>query len=86
MSQLKKYVTPEAVSSRANPKSELQELVQRTGGVVTYRIIDEHGPAHAPSFVAEALLDGIPHGGRATGESKKAAEAAAAALALSELR
>ena len=85
MSQLEKYVNPDALVRSASPKSELQELVQQTGGVVTYRIVEECGPAHAPSFVAEALINGIARG-RAAGESKKSAEAAAAALALTELR
>ena len=85
MSQLEKHINPDTVIHSANPKSELQELVQRTGGVVTYRIIEECGPAHAPSFVAEVLINGKARS-RAAGESKKAAETAAASLALVELR
>ena len=85
MSQLEKHINPDTVIHSANPKSELQELVQRTGGVVTYRIIEECGPAHAPSFVAEVLINGKARSS-ATGESKKAAETAAAFLALVELR
>ena len=85
ISQLEKHINPDTVIHSANPKSELQEFVQRTGGVVTYRIIEECGPAHAPSFVAEVLINGKAHS-RAAGESKKAAETAAASLALVELR
>ncbi|MCL2526474.1 MAG: ribonuclease III [Coriobacteriia bacterium] len=84
MSQLKSYVTPDAVKTAANPKSELQEYVQHKGGVVTYHILDSSGPAHAPQFLAEVLINGVPSG-QAAGESKKAAEAAAAASALAKL-
>ena len=84
MSQLKDYVDPAYIARTANAKSELQELVQRTGGQVTYRIISEDGPAHAPSFVAEVLISGKSCA-QATGESKKAAETAAAASALADL-
>jgi len=85
MSQVEKYVTPDSVQQRANPKSELQELVQRTGGIVSYHILEECGPAHAPSFVAEVLINDTPKAS-ASGESKKTAEAAAAAIALEDLR
>jgi ribonuclease-3 len=85
MSQVKTYVTPNVAQLRANPKSELQELVQRTGDVASYHILEESGPAHAPSFVAEVLISGVP-AAKAEGESKKAAEAAAAAIALENLR
>lgn len=85
MSQLQEYVTLDAILASANPKSELQELVQRTGGVVTYRITGESGPAHAPSFLAEVLINDVAHA-EAEGESKKAAEAAAAAQALGKLK
>jgi len=84
MAQLEEYVTPDAILASANPKSELQELVQRTGGVVTYRIVGESGPAHAPRFIAEVLINNVAHA-KAEGESKKAAEAEAAAQALGEL-
>jgi len=85
MAQLEEHVNPDAIISSANPKSELQEYVQRSGGVVTYRIVEQVGPAHAPHFVAEALINGKPHG-RAQGDSKKHAEAAAAAVTLDELQ
>ena len=84
LSQLEKYICPTAVQSSANPKSELQELIQSTGGFVTYQILEESGPPHAPSFTAEVLINGVPSG-QAMGESKKAAQAAAAAFALAQL-
>jgi ribonuclease III len=66
-------------------KTRLQELVQqeRTGSL-TYRIVDEWGPAHDRHFVAEVHLDGRRLG-RGTGRSKKEAEQEAAAMALREL-
>ena len=85
LSQLEKYINPEEIQKNANPKSELQEYVQQFGGVVTYRILEESGPAHAPHFLAEVLINGKPSK-TAMGESKKAAEAAAAALALDEIQ
>ncbi|MCL2680252.1 MAG: ribonuclease III [Coriobacteriia bacterium] len=85
MSQLEKYVDPAYIAQSANPKSELQELVQQDGGQVAYRIISEEGPAHAPSFCAEVLINGRPCA-RAAGDSKKSAETAAAAVALDDLK
>jgi ribonuclease-3 len=84
LSQLDKYICPNVVQTSANPKSELQEYVQRTGGFVTYRILGESGPPHAPVFTAEVLIDGEPYA-QADGESKKMAQAAAAALTLANL-
>jgi len=85
MSRLERHVTPDVAYLSTNPKSELQELVQQGGGVVTYRIVEECGPAHAPSFLAEVLINGKAKA-QAEGESKKAAEAAAAARALDEIQ
>jgi ribonuclease III len=66
-------------------KTRLQEVVQqeRTGSL-TYRIVDEWGPAHDRHFVAEVHLDGRRLG-RGTGRSKKEAEQEAATMALKEL-
>src|SRR5690606_3191429 len=66
-------------------KTRLQEVVQqeRTGSL-TYRIVDEWGPAHDRHFVAEVHLDGRRLG-RGTGRSKKEAEQEAATMALKEM-
>jgi len=77
-------INPSLALESVNPKSELQEIVQRRGGVVEYRIVDESGPPHAPCFVAEALINGKPKAS-AEGASKKEAEAAAAARVLETL-
>ena len=73
------------LSRIVDAKTRLQEVVQqeRTGSL-TYRIVDEWGPAHDRHFVAEVLLDGRTLG-RGTGRSKKEAEQEAAAVALKEL-
>jgi len=81
---LGEYITLETAQAAASPKSELQERMQAIGSVVTYQIVDSEGPAHAPSFTSEVLIDGKP-AGTGTGETKKQAEAAAAAFALSEM-
>ena len=62
-------------------KSELQELVQTVRKSVSYEIIDEKGPAHNKTFVCQVLVDNISMG-TGSGSSKKAAEQAAAKMAL----
>ncbi|MDR1776055.1 MAG: ribonuclease III [Actinomycetes bacterium] len=81
---LGEYVNPQAAHSASSPKSELQELVQRAGGQVTYRIVKATGPAHAPHFVAEVAIGGAVLA-RGEGASKKDAEAEAAAGALEQV-
>jgi ribonuclease-3 len=85
MSRLGSSINPDLAFQSVNPKSALQERVQRRGGVVEYRIVEEHGPPHAPCFMAEALVNGKAKGS-AEGTSKKEAEAAAAAAALEKMR
>ena len=58
-------------------KSILQEYVQKSGGQVSYEILDESGPGHKRIFTAAVMIDG-KEGSRGTGHSKKAAEQAAA--------
>jgi ribonuclease-3 len=79
---LGEYITLETARMGTSPKSDLQEKMQALGKVVTYRIVTERGPAHAPLFTAEVLVDKKVMGS-GTGETKKQAEAAAALLALS---
>lgn len=67
---------------RRDFKTELQELVQRQAGQeLTYRMVGEHGPDHAKTFVVEVLLNGCVIGS-GCGHSKKEAEQVAAASAL----
>jgi ribonuclease-3 len=69
----------------ANPKGQLQEYVQEHyRQPPIYRIIAEEGPDHARLFTAEVLV-GEMSLGSGTGESKRAAEQAAAAVALERI-
>ena len=76
----------EAVEERRRDyKTALQELVQREAGqILTYQMLDEHGPDHAKVFTAEVLVNGKGIG-QGTGRSKKEAEQAAAHAALTAL-
>lgn len=69
-----------------NPKGELQERLQAiTTSSPTYVIVDEGGPDHLKSFIAEVRWEGIALG-RGRGGSKKEAEINAASVALREQR
>ena len=69
----------------ANPKSDLQELVQGRGWQPPlYRIVEQSGEPHLPSFVAEVEVDGRV-AGRGSGSRKSSAEQAAASQALIDL-
>ncbi len=66
-------------------KSALQEMIQaQNNAVVSYKIVDQSGPAHNRQFCAVALLDGKVIG-EGCGKSKKNAEQEAAKIALKEL-
>ncbi len=81
---LSPFLCPEVAQRAANPKSELQEIMQEKGSAVSYSIVASTGPAHAPHFTAAALVDGV-EAARAEGCSKKEAESAAAALVLKRI-
>lgn len=67
-------------------KSQLQEFVQRINlGEISYKIVEEKGPAHNREFVSEVLLNGSSMGS-GMGRSKKEAEQHAAAVALEKLK
>ena len=71
-----------ALSADRDAKSRLQEWSQAELGILpSYRIVDEMGPDHAKTFVAEVLL-GDEVLGAGTGTSKQAAQQAAAQTAL----
>ena len=63
-------------------KTILQEEVQADKRSLSYRIIDETGPAHDKRFTAEVLMDDSVIMGRGTGKTKKDAEQEAAKEAL----
>ncbi len=67
-------------------KTELQELLQRSGDVeIRYSIVAETGPDHAKTFTAE-VATGDHVLGRGSGRNKKDAESAAAEDALVKLK
>src|SRR5205085_9154424 len=69
-----------------NPKGQLQEILQAIAARgPTYELISASGPEHAKTFVVETLWEGETLG-RGTGQSKQAAEIAAAMDALEKKR
>ena len=83
---LKPHLASERAEHPANPKSFFAGVRasrrSRTSGVQA-RLASE-GPAHAPTFTAVVLIDGIRQG-RGSGSSKKEAEGAAALEALDRM-
>jgi ribonuclease-3 len=74
-----------AIDQRIDSKTDLQELLARSGRKVIYVLTEETGPAHDPRFSVEATVDGETLG-VGEGGSKKEAEQAAAERALEALR
>ncbi|MBO5135974.1 MAG: ribonuclease III [Clostridia bacterium] len=69
-------------------KSELQDYFQKREkerGTVTYRLVSQDGPDHAPTFTVEAMHNETPLA-KGTGTSLKKAEQDAAKHALEDLR
>ena len=78
---------PEAMRSRRSPdpKTRLQEAVQdRHKRLPSYRTVNEQGLAHAKQFTVEVRVQGQV-AGTGSGASKRAAEQAAAAVALAAM-
>jgi len=70
----------------ADYKSALQELLQARGlPLPDYRLVGTSGPDHQKHFEVEVVVNGETLG-RATGQSKKDGEQAAARIALSRFR
>ena len=69
-----------------NPKGRLQELIQPTHGntALSYEVSSTSGPRHARVYEVDVLLQGRKIGS-GSGSSKKAAEEAAAQVALASL-
>lgn len=67
-------------------KSQLQEIIQRSGqGSLEYLIVQEKGPAHNREFVSKVMLNDEVLGS-GVGKSKKEAEQKAAKQALDKLK
>ena len=73
-----------ALTSHVDHKTELQEVLARTGRHVAYAEISAEGPPHDRHFTCAALIDGEEYG-RGEGGTKKAAEQEAAREALGRL-
>jgi ribonuclease-3 len=73
-----------ALTTRVDHKTDLQEVLARTGRHVNYVEIAVEGPPHERSFTCAALIDGEELG-RGEGQTKKAAEQEAAREALARL-
>lgn len=70
----------------ADPKTTLQEWAQGQGlPLPQYKVVEHSGPAHAPKFVVEVSVKGHPPAS-AQGDSKRAAQKAAAAALLKQLK
>jgi ribonuclease-3 len=65
-------------------KSRLLEAVQARGGTIEY-VVTSDGPAHEPSFMAKAIVDGVERGS-GVGRTKRNAEYAAAEMTLGLFR
>ncbi|HEY8107063.1 MAG TPA: ribonuclease III [Gaiellaceae bacterium] len=74
----------EALTSRVDHKTDLQELLARTGRQVAYTEVSVEGPPHERRFTCAAVIDGKELG-RGEGQTKKAAEQEAAREALGKL-
>jgi ribonuclease-3 len=73
-----------ALTTRVDHKTDLQEMLARTGSHVTYVEVSTAGPPHERSFTCAAVIDGEEFG-RGEGGTKKAAEQEAARQALGKL-
>ena len=70
-----------------DPKTQLQEWLQsRRRGLPSYHLLEVSGQAHAQEFNIECRIDVLGVRSAGTGTSRKAAEQAAAAAALNQLK
>ncbi len=68
-----------------DPKTTLQEWAQARGlPLPDYKTVKTEGPAHRRTFTVTVSVEGLEPA-TATGPSKRAAEVAAAAVALSDI-
>lgn len=71
-------------SEERDYKTELNEFVTQHRLQVQYVSVEESGPPHDPTFVADVKIDGVS-AGRGKGKSKKSAQQAAAQVALKHI-
>ncbi|MDR0350996.1 MAG: ribonuclease III [Coriobacteriales bacterium] len=84
MRALDDYITRELAFKSESPKSRLQEILQVNRITPTYELVNTTGPPHERVFTCN-VLSGEEIIGTGVGSSKKDAEAAAAAHALTNL-
>ena len=73
-----------ALTSHVDFKTELQEALARRGRSVSYSVLNVEGPPHDRTFTCAATVEG-KQAGVGQGQSKKAAEQAAAQQVLAKL-
>lgn len=73
-----------ALDPRIDPKTALQEILQRQGRRVAYEVVEATGPAHARHYRAVVMIDADVFG-EGEGVSRRAAEQAAARRALTAI-
>lgn len=73
-----------AISGHVDFKTELQEALARRGQQVVYEVLDAVGPPHERTFTCAATVDG-ERMGTGGGQTKKAAEQAAAKQVLERI-
>ena len=74
----------DALEHSVDYKSALQERLARRGELVSYAVVEEHGPPHDRTFTVSATIRG-QEVGSGVGRSKKDAEQEAAQCALEAL-
>jgi ribonuclease-3 len=74
----------DALAYSVDYKSALQERLARRGELVSYAVVDEHGPPHDRTFTVSATIQGREIGS-GVGRSKKDAEQEAAQSALESM-
>lgn len=67
-----------------NPKSELQEELQKDGITPVYKLVETQGPPHDRTFVSQVFADGHPLA-QGSGRTKKESESQAAMTTLERL-
>jgi ribonuclease-3 len=73
-----------ALTTHVDHKTELQEVLARSGRQVSYAVLTAEGPPHDRHFTCAAVVDGEQFG-VGSGRSKKAAEQEAAREALERI-
>ncbi len=85
LAHLSELMEEDAVKNLEPPKSLLQQYTQRDlHQTPVYKLVEQSGPAHSPTFTSVVLVGGIRKG-RGTGLSKKESEAQAAHDALKRM-